>query len=93
MTVTASMGEKRVALLIAEEVAHMYGRKEVGDRIVRLLRGDTDPQLPYLVWSGLRGLSTQQIVFEAWGFEIGQASTPAYRMVEKMTSGGSHATS
>lgn len=60
---------------------------EMADKIESLMRGDQNPQLPYQVWSGLQGLEIQQTFFFAWVYEIGQAGSSAYEMVEGMTGG------
>lgn len=100
MTVTESKptSEKLLALFLALGVTTIeqycnqdrdWFRRyhETAETIKQLLNNDSDPQLPYLVWSGLQGLEVQETFFNAWAYEIGQAGSSAHKMVEAMTGG------
>lgn len=93
MTVTESKpaSEKLDALFLALKVVTIQQYRGVARgcselEIERLLRHDTDPQLPYQVWSGLEG-KIQETFFKAWTYEIGQAGSSTHKMVEGMTGG------
>ena len=91
VTESTSLREKTFALFLTlgvvenEYYGHLgtkygLGLKVVSNDLYRLLMEDPDPQLPYRIWSGLKGLEVQQKFFGAYAYEIGKAGSSDYWM-------------